>query len=133
MPTLVDSSVWIDYFNGVATPQTDRLDALLGREEVVVGDLILAEVLQGFRDDRDFERAREALLAVPVLAMGGRDLALASAENFRTLRRQGVTLRSTIDCWIATFCLRENLELLHADRDFDHCQRHLGLRTVELP
>jgi len=130
---LVDSSVWIDYFNGVGTPQTDHLDALLGREEVVVGDLILAEVLQGFRDDRDLERAREALLSVPVLAMGGRDLALASAAHFRTLRRRGVTLRSTIDCWIATFCLRQNLELLHADRDFDHFRRHLGLRTVELP
>jgi len=132
LPTLVDSSVWIDYFNGVATPQTDRLDALLGRGEVVVGDLILAEVLQGFRDDRDFERAREALLAVPVLLMGSRDLALASAENFRSLRRQGVTLRSTIDCWIATYCLQERLELLHADRDFDHCRRHLGLRTLGL-
>lgn len=97
MPILV-SSVWIGYFRGAATPQTDHLDRLLGSETIVVADLIVAEVLQGFREVRDFERAREALLRLPVLKMGGTELALARAESYRLLRRQGVTIRSTIDC-----------------------------------
>lgn len=130
MPILVDSSVWIGYFNGATTPQTDHLDRLLGSETIIAGDLIVAEVLQGFRVDRDFERAREALLRLPVLEMGGTALALACAESYRLLRRQGVTIRSTIDCWIATFCVREGLELLHDDRDFDTFARHLPLRVV---
>ncbi|HXK39360.1 MAG TPA: PIN domain-containing protein, partial [Candidatus Paceibacterota bacterium] len=99
-------------------------------EVVVVADLIVAEVLQGFREDRHFERARDALLRLPVLQMGGRELAIACAESYRHLRAQGVTIRSTIDCWIATFCLREGLALLHDDRDFDAFARHLPLRVV---
>jgi predicted nucleic acid-binding protein len=130
LPILVDSSVWIGYFNGAATPKTDHLDRLLGSETIVVADLIVAEVLQGFREDRDLERAREALLRLPVLEMGGTELALACAENYRLLRRQGVTIRSTVDCWIATFCMREGFELLHDDRDFDTFARHLPLRVV---
>jgi hypothetical protein len=130
LPILVDSSVWIGYFNGAANPQTDHLDRLLGSGALVVTDLILCEVLQGFREKRDFERAREALLRLPILEMGGIALALESAENYRALRRKGITIRSTIDCWIATFCLREGLELLHDDRDFDAFARHLGLRVV---
>jgi hypothetical protein len=130
LPILVDSSVWIGYFNGAANPQTDHLDRLLGSGSLVVTDLILCEVLQGFREKRDFERAREALLRLPILEMGGTALALESAENYRALRRKGITIRSTIDCWIATFCLREGLELLHGDRDFDSFARYLGLRVV---
>jgi len=91
----------------------------------------VAEVLQGFREDRDHDRAKEALLRFPVLFMGGVDLALASAASYRRLRRKGITVRKTIDCWIATFCLREDLELLHEDRDFDPFATHLGLRVVE--
>jgi len=128
---LVDSTVWIDFFNGVPSPETDRLDALLGSGRLVTADLILSEVLQGFRSDRDFERARDALLRLPVLRIGGTELALASAENYRFLRRKGCTVRATIDCWIATFCLGEGLELLHNDRDFDPFQRHLGLAVVD--
>lgn len=131
MAILVDSSVWIDFFNGTSTPQVDLLHGLLGNTPLVVGDLIVAEVLQGFRDDRDHEAAKEALLRFPVRSMGGLDLALASAASYRALRRKGITVRKTIDCWIATFCMRENLELLHADRDFEPFAIHLGLRVVE--
>ena len=127
---LVDSSVWIDYFNGVATRQTDRLDELLGSDLLLTGDIILAEVLQGFRDDRDFRRAKRALDGLEFRAMLGRDIALKSAANYRALRTQGVSVRKTIDMLIATFCIENGHELLHADRDFDPIERHLGLRTV---
>ncbi len=127
---LVDSSVWIDYFNGLATRQTDRLDELLGSDLLLTGDIILAEVLQGFRDDRDFRRAARALDGLEFRAMLGRDIALKSAANYRALRAQGVTVRKTIDMLIATFCIENGHELLHADRDFDPIERHLGLRTV---
>lgn len=131
MPTLVDSSVWIDYFNGVISPHTDLLDHLLTSELVTVGDVILAEVLQGFRDQDEYRRARRALLRLRVVPMAGRDLALDAADNFRRLRRKGITVRTTIDCWIATFCMREGYRLLHNDRDFGHFAEHLGLVTVE--
>ena len=127
---LVDSSVWIDYFNGLATSQTDRLDELLGSDLLLTGDIILAEVLQGFRDDRDFRRAKRALDGLEFRAMLGRDIALKSAANYRALRTQGVSVRKTIDMLIATFCIENGHELLHADRDFDPIERHLGLRTV---
>ncbi len=127
---LVDSSVWIDYFNGLATRQTDRLDELLGSDLLLTGDIILAEVLQGFRDDRDFRRAERALDGLEFRAMLGRDIALKSAANYRALRAQGVTARETIDMLIATFCIENGHELLHADRDFDPIERHLGLRTL---
>ncbi len=127
---LVDSSVWIDYFNGLATRQTDRLDELLGSDLLLTGDIILAEVLQGFRDDRDFRRAKRALDGLEFRAMLGRDIALKSAANYRALRAQGVTVRKTIDMLIATFCIENDHELLHADRDFDPIEEHIGLRTV---
>jgi hypothetical protein len=130
LPILVDSSVWIGYFNGAATPQTDHLDRLLGSGSLVIADLILCEVLQGFREERDFERAREALLRLPILEMSGTELALETAKSYRALRAKGVTIRSTVDCWIATFCLREGLELLHDDRDFDAFARHLDLQVI---
>ena len=127
---LVDSSVWIDYFNGVETRQTDRLEELLGSDLLLTGDIILAEVLQGFRNDRDFRRAKRALDALEFRTMLGRDVALKSAANYRALRAQGVTVRKTIDMLIATFCIENGHELLHADRDFDPIEEHLGLRTV---
>ena len=127
---LVDSSVWIDYFNGVETRQTDRLDELLGSDLLLTGDIILAEVLQGFRNDRDFRRAKRALDGLEFRAMLGRDIALKSAANYRALRAQGVTVRKTIDMLIATFCIENGHELMHADRDFDPMARHLGLRTL---
>ena len=131
MAILVDSSVWIGFFNGAPSPKSRPPGPAAGQAYLVVGDLVLAEVLQGFREDRDHEAAKEALLRFPVLAMGGLELALASAANYRRLREKGITVRKTIDCWIATFCLRENLGLTHDDRDFDPFATHLGLRVVE--
>ena len=127
---VVDSSVWIDYFNGVGTRETALLDSVLGLEPVVIGDLILAEVLQGFRTDRDMRRARAALDALIFEPMVGRDIALASASNYRALRAKGVTVRKTIDMLIATFCMENKHALLHSDRDFDLIEEHLGLATL---
>lgn len=130
---VVDSTVWIDYFNGVVTWQTDRLHDLLNADEVLMGDLIFTEVLQGFRDDADFSAARAALSALPMEDMVGRDIALASATNYRKLRKLGVTVRKTIDVLIATFCVENDHELLHDDRDFDPLVNRCGLREVHPP
>lgn len=127
---LVDSSVWIDYFNGVSTRETDLLDGYLGTEPVLTGDLILTEVLQGFRDDRDFRSAKAALDALAFEPMVGRDIAIASAGNYRKLRALGVTVRKTIDVIIATFCIEGGHRLLHADRDFALMEEPLGLVMV---
>ena len=127
---LVDSSVWIDYFNGTRTSATDRLDELLSREVLVVGDLILAEVLQGFADDRQFAVALRILSSQPVVEIGGREIAIQAAKNFRMLRKAGVTVRKTIDTLIATRCIESGYELLHEDRDFDSFVKHLGLRVA---
>ena len=131
MMWLVDSSVWIDYFNGVATPQTDRLDAALGYESLCLGDIILCEVLQGFQRQADFEQARAALLTFPIYPIGGVELALRSAEHYRFLRQRGITIRKTIDCLIATFAIVNRMALLHSDRDFDPFAQHLGLEIVQ--
>ena len=127
---LVDSSVWIDYFRGTPTPQTDFLDALLGREPILIGDLILAEVLQGFSSDRDFEQARTLLGALEVVPLGGAAIAIQAARNFRTLRALGITVRKTIDTLIATSCIEHDHALLFSDRDFDPFVRYLGLRSA---
>ena len=127
---LVDSSVWIDYFNGVPTRETDLLDRYLGTEPLLTGDLILTEVLQGFRSDRDFRRARAVLDTLAFEPMVGRAIALASAQNYRKLRAQGVTVRKTIDVLIATFCIEHGHRLLHSDRDFTLMADALGLKTV---
>ena len=127
---LVDSSVWIDYFNGVATWQTDALDHCLSTTPVVMGDLILTEVLQGFRSNKDFETARDFLGALPFRQIGGYDVAIQSAKNYRALRKAGITVRKTIDVIIATFCIIEGLTLLHDDRDFDPMESHFSLKTL---
>ncbi len=127
---VVDSSVWIDYFNGADTRETTLLHGILGTEPVVIGDLVLAEVLQGFRRDSDFHRGRTALETLIFEPMVGRAIALASARNYRALRAAGVTVRKTIDVLIATFCIEKGHALLHADRDFEPMKRHLGLRTL---
>lgn len=125
----VDTSVWIDYFNGEKTWQTDRLDKLLGREPIMTGDIVLVEVLQGFREDRDFQQAEKLLSSLPYLDMLGRGMALKSARNYRTLRKKGITVRKTIDVMIATFCIERGLTLLHDDRDFEPMNT-LGLKFV---
>src|SRR5665213_2766379 len=127
---LVDSSVWIDYFRGTQTPQTDKLDTLLGVEPVATGDLVLAEVLQGFRSDRDFNQGRKLLTGLPIIELAGKDIAIQAAKNFRALRAQGVTIRKTIDTLVATSCIENDLPLLYSDKDFDPFVKHLGLRTV---
>ena len=124
---LVDSSVWIDYFRGTATPQTDKLDELLGQEVLATGDLILAEVLQGFASERDFNQAKKMLTSLEVVDLVGRDIAIQAARNFRTLRALGITVRKTIDTVIATRCIESDYALLYSDRDFDPFVEHLGL------
>ena len=127
---LVDSSVWIDYFRGTATAQTEKLDSLLGREPLLIGDLILTEVLQGFTTDKDFKQALKFLDGFEVVELGGKDLAIKAAKNFRALRALGITVRKTIDTVIATRCIESGYTLLHADRDFEPFVAHLGLRTA---
>lgn len=127
---VVDSSVWIGYFNGTRTSQTDWLDSALGNIPIIMGDLILTEVLQGFQREKDFKIAKDLLLAMPFMAMGGRALALESAMNYRTLRQKGVTVRKTIDVMIGTFCIHHALPLLHDDRDFDLMVAFLGLKEI---
>ncbi len=128
---LVDSSVWIGYFNGNINPQTDWLHFALGKEVIIVGDLILAEVLQGFKSDQDFHKARELLSNFQFMEMLGQELAIKSAENYRYLRKKGVTVRKTIDVIIGTFCIHHNISLLHDDQDFDPLTKHLRLKTVQ--
>lgn len=124
---LVDSSVWIDYFSGIANIQTDKLDQLLGKEPVAVGDLILTEVLQGFRHDKDYRIAKSLFSDVEAFDMLGRDIAIKSADNFRALRKQGITIRKTADVIIATFCIERDLPLLFSDKDFKPFVNHMSL------
>lgn len=127
---LVDSSVWIDYLRGIATPQTDRLDQLLGAALIVMGDLVLTEVLQGCATDRQFNDVRRALDAFELVTIGGADVAVEAARNCRRLRALGVTVRKTVGTLIATRCLVNDYELLHSDRDFEPFAQHLGLQCV---
>ena len=127
---LVDSSVWIDFFRNEPTLQAEWLDRNLGVEGLVVGDLILAEVLQGFKDDKGFNEARRLLGQLEQVNVGGTELAIEAARNYRRLRTAGVTVRGTVDVLIATRCMADGLRLLHSDRDFDAFEQHLGLRVV---
>jgi predicted nucleic acid-binding protein len=127
---LVDSSVWIDYFRGTTTPQTEKLDSLLGIEPIATGDLILAEVLQGFSSDRDFNQAKKLMTSLVILDLAGQNIAIQAAKNFRQLRSHGITVRKTIDTVIATRCIESELSLLYSDRDFDPFVEHLGLRSA---
>ncbi|MFT5372538.1 MAG: putative nucleic acid-binding protein [Lysobacterales bacterium] len=126
----VDSSVWVDYFNGNATDQTELLHDLLGCEPLVIGDIVLAEVLQGFRHDRDFKVAQELLSSLRIVNVLNTEIALQSAKNFRLLRKLGITVRKTLDSIIATYCISNRLFLLHSDRDFEPFEEHLGLKVV---
>lgn len=127
---IVDSTVWVDYFNGVENPQTDYLDQIADKTPILIGDLILAEVLQGFREDADFEKARRALGKYMQVEMVNSELALQSARNYRLLRRKGITVRKTIDSLIATYCIENEHDLLHKDTDFDGYEKHLGLSVI---
>lgn len=127
----LDSTVLIDYFNGTTNWQVEKLDSLLGREVVVVGDYVLTEVLQGFKNDKDFQKAHSILKAFPCLSIGGEEIAIQSAKNYRYLRKKGITIRKTIDTIIATFCIENDFTLLHNDRDFDPFTKYLKLKTVQ--
>ena len=127
---VVDTSVWIDFFNGIASPEVGRLDAMLGRRQILVGDLILCELLRGFRSERDAAVVERELRAFAFAPMVGHAVALTAAENYRALRGRGVTIRKTIDLLIGTFCIENGHELLHSDRDFAAMAEHLGLRTA---
>lgn len=127
---VVDSSVWIDYFNGTVCPETEKLDSLLGVELIAVGDVILTEVLQGFRSDTDYKAAKKLMTSLTVLDMLGKDNAVKAADNYRTLRKKGITIRKTIDTFIATYCIENKLPLLHRDADFPPFTA-LGLREVK--
>jgi predicted nucleic acid-binding protein len=124
---LVDSSVWIDYFRGRSTPESDYLDQVLGREPLGVGDLILTEVLQGFIAKSDFRQAQQLLDSFALVEIGGRDVAIAAARNYRSLRSSGATVRKTIDTLIASRCILDGHALLFSDRDFEPFVKHLGL------
>jgi predicted nucleic acid-binding protein len=126
----VDSSVWIDYFRGADNRAVTLLDGLLGRSEAVVGDLVLLEVLQGYRLARDARTAEALLARLRCFTVGGEAMARTAAANYRQLRGLGVTTRSSIDVLIATFCIEHGLELLASDRDFSLMAPHLGLRLL---
>ena len=127
---LVDSSVWINYFNGNTTWQTEILDQMLLQIPLFTGDLILTEVLQGFRKDNEYNKAKEIMSILSCKQMVGYELAIKSAENYRKLRKNGVTVRKTIDVIIGTFCINENIPLLHDDKDFEPMVEHLSLKSI---
>ncbi len=127
----VDSSVWIDYFNGIETQETDLLDQKLSKELIVIGDLILTEVLQGFSKDSDFIQAQEFLSNLNLVHLGGKEMAIQCAQNYRFLRKKGITVRKKIDVLIGTFCIEKNIPIIHSDKDFDHIEEHLGLVVVK--
>jgi len=128
---LVDSSVWIDFFSGIENPQSNKLDSSLGVQPVAIGDLILAEVLQGFRSDKDFATAKSLFEDIVIFNMLGKKMTLKSAENFRLLRKKGITIRKPADVIIATFCIERDIPLLFSDKDFKPFVKHLGLQEVQ--
>jgi len=129
---IVDSSVWIDYLHNTVNSHTDWLENALGQRVIGLTNLILCEVLQGVRNEKRFQLAERLLLTLPVFDVAGTRVAIAAARNYRTLQSRGITIRKTMDCLIATFCIVENCELLHRDNDFDAFERHLGLMVVKV-
>ncbi len=127
---LVDSSVWINYFNGQNTWQAEILDQMLSQTPVFTGDLILTEVLQGFKKENEYKKAKDVMSTLSFQQLGGYEIAIRSAENYRELRKKGITVRKTIDVIIGTFCINENIPLLHDDRDFEPMEKYLGLKSI---
>ena len=127
---LVDTSIWIDYFNGCENNKTNALDAALIDGTVAIGDIIFLEFLQGFRHDRDYNSAKQALSTLEVYEMFRPSMVLACAENYRALRKKGITIRKTTDVTIATFCIENSLPLLYSDKDFDPFVKYLELVSV---
>ena len=128
---VVDTTVWIDYFHGLIAPHTNALDYELLHNQVIIGDLLITEFLQGFRNDKDFETAKEIVDSLIYCDMLGKEIALKAAVNFRLLRKKGITIRKTADIIIGTFCIEHNFLLLHNDRDFEPMEQYLGLRVYK--
>lgn len=128
---LVDSSVWIDFFNGEDKPHVEKLYQLLGNEIIATGDLIAVEVLQGFKNEHHFQITKQVLEEIPFFSLSNKKLSMIAAENYRTLRKKGVTVRKTIDVIIGTFCIENNHVLLHHDRDFNPMEKWLGLQVIK--
>lgn len=127
---IVDTTVWVDYFRGTRGLATDWLDREAHRIRLGLTDLILCEVLQGVKSEREFRLVHGELLKFEIFPAGGVGLAVAAARNFRSLREKGLTVRKMVDCWIATFCMMSGHVLLHRDRDFDVFEEHLGLSVL---
>lgn len=125
---LVDTSVWIDYFNGIENKQTENLDRILSEQSVLIGDIILTEILQGFDSDKEFRLAKQALDPLDCVHLGGKSLAIKAASDFRFLRSKGVTIRKTVDMLIGSWCIEHEVELLHNDKDFDQIAAQLPLQ-----
>ena len=126
---IADTSVWIDYVRGVDSVQTDLLDYELLHDRVATGDIIIVEFLQGFREEREYRIAKQIMDRLEYYNFLGKEMAIESAENFRKLRKNGITIRKTIDVIIGTFCIENGFELLHNDRDFDPMEKYLGLKV----
>jgi predicted nucleic acid-binding protein len=127
---LVDSSVWISYLNARTTQETEFLESILGKSSIILPDLVYSEILQGYREDYVFQEIKTFLDEFPFAILGSKELALTSAQNYRFLRKKGITIRKTIDCYIASYCISKNIPLLHSDRDFDPFVDYLGLKSI---
>ena len=124
---VADTSAWIDYFNGKIAPHTDRLDKDLGMERIIIGDLIITELLQGFKNNKDYQVARKLIEGLEYRDFVGKEIAIKAADSYRYLRKKGVTVRKTIDVIIATFCVENGFQLIHNDKDFEPFEEYLGL------
>ena len=127
---IVETGVWVDFFRGIRNPQTEWVLREAGGRMLSTLDLIVCEVLQGIPREPDYERIKRKMLDLAVYNSGGEQMAVESAQNYRKLRAKGITIRTTIDCLIATYCIRHGFALLHKDRDFDPFEAHLGLRVI---
>jgi predicted nucleic acid-binding protein len=127
---LADTSIWIDYFRGVYSPKTDQLNELLDEERVAIGDLIIVELMQGFKTKSQIGAARQIISRLEYFDLVGKDIAFKAADNYRLLRKKGITIRKTIDIIIGTFCIENQFALIHNDRDFDPMVEYLGLSVL---
>ncbi len=127
---VADTSVWIDYLKGIKAPHTDILDQELLHNRIITGDIIIAEFLQGFRNEKDYNQAKEIMNSLEYYDFVGKEIAYKAAQNFRELRKKGITVRKTIDVIIATFCIENNFPLIHNDKDFDPMEQYLGLKVM---
>ena len=127
---LVDTSIQIDYFNGIENKETNILDLALIDGTVAIGDIIVMEILQGFRSDKDYNKAKKSLATLEQYEMFGQSMVMKCADNYRILRKKGITIRKTADVIIASFCIDNKIPLLFSDRDFMPFVTHLNLLSV---